>query len=150
MGNERRIGTGGIIVLVIVALWLYGSLKGDDDDSPSEPVAPLVSASDVSVVRSMSFCSPEPFAAQVRFVVWVSNRGSAPAEVSILPVRYYSDGEDNRSILDVVTATIEPGRRQFVDQLFSYNAQEHAVIRCAVEFGLKGNPLGREMPIRVS
>lgn len=153
MNQQGGIGAGGIIVLVVVGLWLWGSITGDDDregDTSDEPPASLVSPSDVSVVRSMSFCSPEPFQARVRFVVWISNRSPYPAEVDVLPVRYYSDGEDNRSILDLVTATIEPGRRQFIDQAYAYNAQEHGVVRCAVKLGVENGLLGDELEIRVA
>jgi hypothetical protein len=148
--QQQGIGCFGLIVIVLVIGWIANSvgIGGGSDDSSDRSVSSATPWR-VSLLEERSYCDPSPLDAQIRFVVWVHNRDTVAREINLLPVRYYNDGGVNDSVLDLITATIEPRSRQFVDQTFSYKALEHVVIRCAVKFD-SGVGLGSEVPIRVS
>ncbi len=98
--------------------------------SPSEPAAR------VTYVPESSFCFHDVVAGQVAFSVYLRNEESRSVDVSVLPVRHYSDGETNRSLLDEIYGEVEPGTVRFVHR---YDIEpDHTLVRCEAEITVEG------------
>jgi len=113
-----------------------GSGDGSSGDATEGPEG-------ISVVRGKqrSFCLHDLIVGKIDVYVTLRNKSGEARSVSITPVRYYSDGTDNRSALDTFTLDV-PARGQKGGFVVLDVDADHLLTDCAVQ--LDG---GRERPI---
>ena len=145
-GAVRRLAVVVIAAIVgVVALTSCGGQEEDEGDaSPAaEGSEAPASTADVSIsyVRESSYCQHDVVVGNVDFVVYLRNDGADPVDVDVLPIRHYTDGTTNQSLLDEMTATIPPdGRPHLV--WHSYEIEPtHTLTSCEAEIT---SPAGEE------
>ncbi|MEX2645452.1 MAG: hypothetical protein WD249_04240 [Gaiellaceae bacterium] len=137
---------GAIFILIVVAVAIFGG--DDDDDSGSgEPAAAEAAAvetpsggADIVLVKKQSWCLATGIDdlytgdGHVTFYLTLRNRGTEAGEVTVTPIRYYDDGNDNRSPLDAVTVDVAAGEVwKGRTSAMKYKAHEHEIVSCAAQ-----------------
>jgi hypothetical protein len=96
----------------------------------------------VYIVASKSFCTATGIDdaytgdGHVQFWLTIRNSGNEKGTIDITPVRYYDDGTDNRSALDMVSVDVEPGQTwKGKTTAMKYSAHSHELTRCAALVG---------------
>ena len=130
----------GTVFLIIVAIAVAAEIK-DDKKSDEPAAAASTPLAHIGLDRGRSFCREFPLEARIVVYVTLANRGRASGTVdSLVPVRRYSDGSTNDSILDAMIDLKVPGggSRRFY-ALYDYEALDHDLIECSVRFSSTGN-----------
>jgi hypothetical protein len=97
---------------------------------------------DISVVRGgRSFCGQDLGLGNMDIQVTLRNRGPEAVSVSVTPVRYYSDGSKNDSVMDTFTLDV-PANGTETGWISVDVDDDHVLVECAVQ--LDGGP---ERPI---
>lgn len=98
----RALAAGGASVISTIVVGCAGDAP---NASPSTENGADIA---VSYASEGSRCTHDLVVGNVDFVIYLRNDGTDPAEVRVLPIRRYTDGESNRSPLDEIYATIPP------------------------------------------
>jgi hypothetical protein len=148
MKEQKRIGTFGIIVLIVAGLWLYGSVTGDDDNEGSTATQAVVDErspeeADIRIQARGSRCLAVASEARIYIFMSLRNFSDVAGSIDVVPIRRYSDGTRNDSVIDTMTAEIGPLERKTFRTPFDYNAVEHDLLEC----WLRVVGTDREIPI---
>jgi hypothetical protein len=128
------------LVLIASAIAAFGGNDDKNTDSSSSGAAPEANANIVADTTD-SFCSPTGVDdyytgnGHVTFYVTLRNDGDETGSSSVVPVRYYSDGDVNMSAMDMMQSDeIAPGETTtFSSPAFEYKAHEHEIVKCALD-----------------
>jgi hypothetical protein len=134
-------------LLAVIAVIGVGMANANDKDNASASG----SSGGVTVVASKSTCFYTGVSdvytgdGKVLFTFTLRNTGDAK-DVSVTPVRHYSDGETNESVMDTMTAPMSGySTEPFRSGQLGYEAHAHEVVSCGLR--LEG---GTEIPIRAT
>ena len=126
----------GVIILALIALaavvGVLGAM-GVIEEEKQAASAPEESGGGVTILADKSFCLADPYSAKIMVSVALRNDGASAEEIELVPVRRYSDNSTNDSVIDRMSATVEPGGAiQTFQATFGYNAEEHSLLECSL------------------
>ena len=104
----------------------------------------------IRLVERQSFCREYPGEARIYVYLTFRNTGDGAGKANALPVRRYSDGTTNDSVLDtMIDMKVPAGAKRRYHGAFDYDALAHDLIECAVKLDV-GDGLGDPIPLRVA
>lgn len=137
-GIRKPFKVMGAIIVALIAVVVVAGVLGETEKPAANAPEPAAAASadssgGVTILADKSFCLPDPSSAKIYLSVALRNDGASAEEIELTPVRRYSDNSTNDSVIDTVTATVEPGGAiQTFHADFGYNAEEHSLLECSL------------------
>ena len=138
------------VIGVLVLIALIGSSLNQKDETSTSTASET--QTNISVDTADSHCTATGVDdiytgnGHITFYIRLNNDGAQAGSATVVPVRYYSDGDVNQSAMDMVTSDeiAAGGTTWFRTPAFEYKAHEHALVSCAVDVD------GTETEIRMS
>lgn len=94
----------------------------------------------IRLIANTSSCLESVAEARIFFILNFKNPGAA-GKVYVMPLRRYSDGTTNDSVVDLLEGNVpghlsgKPGEIRQLRATFDFNAEEHRLLECRVGIG---------------
>ncbi len=123
----------GIVGLFVVGYAVTPREESTDTETTTERTTPentTPAEADIRIQARGSRCLAVASEARIYLFMALRNFSDVAGSIDVVPIRRYSDGTTNDSVLDTMTAELGPLERKTFRTPFDYNALEHDLLEC--------------------
>jgi len=124
-----------LIAIGVVGLFVVGYAVTPKEDAAEVASTEATTEStetppDIRIQARGSRCLAVASEARIYLFMSLRNFSDVAGSIDVVPIRRYSDGTTNDSVLDTMIAEVGPLERKTFRTPFDYNALEHELLEC--------------------